>query len=135
MLKTVTRVYLLLLVFTCSLVLMPSKLYAVDVINSACNNSSTISRPKVCSDNKTGGANPLFGPHGVITTVVQFLTILVGIAAVVTIIIAGLRFVLAMGDSNTATTARNAILYAVIGLIIALMSQALITFVLNKVNV
>ncbi len=128
------RLYLIIFFFASPLILIPTKVNAVNILNGACNNSNAASRPSVCSDN-SNGTNPLFGPHGIITTVVQFLTILVGIAAVITIIIAGLRFVLAMGDSNTASTARNAILYAVIGLIIALVSQALITFVLNKVNV
>lgn len=135
MLKVIIRFYLLAVVLVSSLALMPIKVSAVDVLNRACNNSSAVSTPSVCSDNNTKGSNPLFGTHGIITTVVQFLTILVGIAAVITIIIAGLRFVLAMGDSNTATTARNAIIYAIIGLVIALASQAMITFVLNKVNV
>jgi len=134
MTKKIIRFYLMTLVIFSSLIFLPIKVSAVDVINQACNNPSAASKPSICSD-KSNGSNPLFGSHGIITTAVQFLTILVGIAAVVTIIIAGLRLVLSMGDTNTASTARNAILYAVVGLIIALVSQALITFVLNKVNV
>jgi len=64
----------------------------------------------------------------------QIINIVIGIAAalaVLTIVIAGLRMVLSRGDPQTVARSRAAILYAVIGLIIAIIAEALVTFVLG----
>lgn len=112
---------------------LPVKLHAIDLLKPACQASGAGAKSSVCSDNNTGGDNPLFGPSGLITILVQILTIIIGIAAVVTIVIAGLRMVTSSGDPNTAATSRKAIAYAVAGLVIALMSQAMITYVIRRI--
>lgn len=84
-------------------------------------------------------ANCSKNPHGsvsvdnVITTTVNILSWVVGVVAVIMIIIAGLRFVTAGGDSNQISSARNTIIYAIIGLVVAAMAQFIVQFVLNKV--
>ena len=76
--------------------------------------------------------NPLYGPNGVITKATQILGIVVGIAAVIMIIIAGFKYITSGGDPNGVNSAKNTILYAVIGLVIALSAQAIALFVLKK---
>lgn len=92
-------------------------------------------RPAICDDDATNNSdqdNPLFGPKGLVTKGVQVFAIIVGIAAIFVIVISGLRFVVSNGDSNSVASARNAILYAVIGLIIAALAQVIVNFVLSK---
>lgn len=76
--------------------------------------------------------NPLYGPNGVITKATQILGIVVGIAAVIMIIIAGFKYITSSGDPNGVNSAKNTILYAVIGLVIALSAQGIALFVLKK---
>lgn len=64
----------------------------------------------------------------VITTVLFIL----GMAAVLIIILAGFRYVTANGDAGQIKTARNAILYACIGLIVAILSYAIVEFILSS---
>jgi Type IV secretion system pilin len=54
------------------------------------------------------------------------------VAAVIAIIISGLRYVTSAGDSNSINGAKNTILYAVIGLVIVAMAQIIVKFVLGK---
>jgi len=68
----------------------------------------------------------------VIKTVVNILLFFVGAFAVIMIVIAGFRFVTANGDSNTVSSARNTILYAVIGLVVAFMAFALVNFITRQ---
>ena len=54
-------------------------------------------------------------------------------AAVLIIVIAGLNFVTAGGDSAKVAKARGTIVYALIGLVIAIGAEAIVTFVLGKI--
>lgn len=69
-----------------------------------------------------------------IKNVINILSIIVGIAAVIMIIIGGLQYILSGGDSQKTGTAKNTILYAVIGLAIVAVSQVLVNFVINRVT-
>lgn len=57
-----------------------------------------------------------------------------GIVAVIVIIIGGIRYATSNGDSSGVQSAKNTILYAVIGLIVIIMAAAITTFVLNNVG-
>ena len=48
------------------------------------------------------------------------------------IIIAGFRYVISQGDSGAVTSAKNTILYAVIGLIVAIFAWAIVDFVIDN---
>ena len=54
------------------------------------------------------------------------------IAAVIMIIWGGFRYVTSGGDSNKVSSAKNTIIYAVIGLIIVALAQFIVKFVLDK---
>ena len=46
----------------------------------------------------------------------------------------GLRYILSGGDNKKITDAKNTILYAIIGLIIAVLAFAIVNFVLNAIG-
>lgn len=71
----------------------------------------------------------LKGKDSLVTQVVNMLLWAVGIVAVVMIIVGGLKYMTAGGDSNKITSAKNTILYAVIGLVVAIFSYAIVAFV------
>ncbi len=64
--------------------------------------------------------------------IVDLLTIIVGVVAVVMIIINGFRFITSGGDSNSVTAARNGLIYAIVGLIIVGLSQVIVRFVIGR---
>lgn len=70
--------------------------------------------------------------NGIRTIVNVFLT-LAGIAAVVIIIYGGAQYILARGEEDQARTAKNVILYAVIGLIIIGLSAAIVNFTIGAI--
>lgn len=67
-------------------------------------------------------------------TVVNVLSVIVGIISVIMIIFAGFRYVIAGGDSNAINTARNTLIYAIIGLAIAVIAHFIAADVLNTAN-
>jgi hypothetical protein len=77
-------------------------------------------------------AATLFGATGIFTTISNVMLFAVGAVSVVMVIIGGLRYVISGGNSGNITAAKNTILYAVVGLVIAIMAYAIINFVIGS---
>ena len=101
-----------------------------DVCTSTAGGDSSTS---VVCQNQNNTTNPLFGPSGVLTRVIQVLVIIAGASSVIMIIIGGIKYAISSGDANNTKSAKDTILYALIGLVIAVLAQAIVAFVLNKV--
>lgn len=56
----------------------------------------------------------------------------IGIIAVVMIIISGIKYITSTGDPASVNSAKNTLLYAVIGLVIAALAQIIVRFVLTQ---
>ena len=66
-----------------------------------------------------------------IKSVVNILLFLLGAIAVIMIIIGGIRYATSNGDAQAVKSAKDVILYAVIGLVVAILSYAIVNFVLG----
>jgi len=81
-----------------------------------------------------GSSQPadLFGSNGIFTTITNILLFVVGALSVIMLIIGGLRYVISGGNSTAVTAAKNTILYAIVGLVIAFLAFAAINFVISS---
>lgn len=66
-----------------------------------------------------------------IDTVVGILLFLIGVIAVIAIIIGGIRYTTSNGDAGQTKAAKDTIMYAVIGLIVAIMAYAIVRWVVD----
>ena len=66
-----------------------------------------------------------------ITIVINILLFIIGIIAVIMIIVGGIRYTLSNGNASSVKEAKDTILYAVIGLIVASMAYAIVNFVVG----
>lgn len=66
-------------------------------------------------------------------TVVNILSLFVGIVCVIMVIVGGFKYVTSGGDSTKVGNAKNTIIYALIGLAIVAIAQTLIRYVLSIV--
>lgn len=94
------------------------------------SNAEANANSPVCTAD--GSTNPVSGKNGVLIKVTNLIAIAGGIAAVIIIIIGGLQYVLSTGDATRTNSAKNTILYALIGLVVILVARTIITFILNK---
>ncbi|HEX9679479.1 MAG TPA: hypothetical protein VGA08_02555 [Candidatus Saccharimonadales bacterium] len=69
-----------------------------------------------------------------IRSVVNILFYIVGIAAVVTFIIGAIRLVLSGGDPQAVASARNTMVYAVVGVVVAVLAIVIVRFVFDEVG-
>lgn len=76
--------------------------------------------------------DPLTGENGVLKKVSVFMALLGGVAAVILLLIGGIRYVLAAGDPQKATSARQMITGAIVGLAIIAVAYSLVVFVVSK---
>jgi hypothetical protein len=81
-----------------------------------------------------GTSSNLFAQGGVFQTVANTLIFIVGAVAVIFLIIGGLRYVISNGDPKAVEAAKNTILYAIVGIVVAVISFALVQFVINALN-
>lgn len=74
----------------------------------------------------------LFGDGGIFQTVTNVLLFIIGAVSVIMLIIGGIRYVVSGGDSGAVTSAKNTILYAIVGIVVALLAYALVNFVITS---
>jgi hypothetical protein len=70
---------------------------------------------------------------GIFAGIANALIFLVGAISVIMIIIGGLRYVISNGDSKQIAAAKDTILYAVIGIIVAIAAYAIVRFVTTSI--
>lgn len=79
-----------------------------------------------------GQSENLTGESGVFRTVTNILLFIIGAVAVIMLVIGGIRYTISGGDANQVTAAKNTILYAIIGIVVAILAFAAVNFVLNS---
>lgn len=77
-------------------------------------------------------AADLFGATGIFTTITNVLLFVVGAISVIMVIIGGLRYIISGGNTANVATAKNTVLYAIIGIVVALFAYAIVNFVLSS---
>ena len=97
-------------------------------INAAATGSST----KDTSGCSNGTSNTDTALTNIAHTIINVFSIIVGIAAVVMIIYGGFRYITSGGDSNRVGSAKNSLIYPIVGLIIVALAQVIVHFVLNE---
>lgn len=135
MMKKISYTLLITLGLLIPAVVLPGAVSAVKVnvfqaCNAATNNGVSAGGTDVCQEANKGG-NPIIHT---LTVVLDILSTVVGVAAVIMLIIGGFKFVTSGGDSAAVKSARETILYALIGAVVVAFSQAIIAFVLNKIK-
>ena len=88
--------------------------------------ASLCNAPQVDADNNSS----------VWPTIQNIINFLIGLAAIITvfvIIIAGIQIATSQGDSTKVAKAKNAIIFSLVGLIIAIVAFAIVNFVLSNV--
>ncbi len=86
---------------------------------AACNGLSQIDTTQDCGNGGNGIAN-------IVKVVVQIISYIAGAVAVIMIIVSGFNYITSGGDSNKVAAAKNTLIYAVIGIAIAVLAQVIV---------
>lgn len=120
---------ILISVLVAPLISMKSSM-AVDIF-PGCNSGGNAVNTSVCQDvnSKGSSGNPIIYT---IKVVINIISLVIGVASIIIIIISGLRMVLAGGEPKAVAQARGGVVYALIGVAVTLVAQAIVLFVLNR---
>lgn len=66
-------------------------------------------------------------------TTIDIISYIIGIAAVIVLIIAGLEMIIGGGNAQSIASARNSVIYALVGIVVAVLAQSIVVFVLKNV--
>jgi hypothetical protein len=125
----------LLLICFCTIV-NPLSAQAKDILGSASQCSSTTAgtgNSAVCTDSKTANGNPNDNPViDKLQAIATIVAIIAGAAAVLLLLVGSLQYITSNGDSNKAASAKNTIVYALVGIAVIALAATIIEFVVNK---
>lgn len=119
--KILTAITLVTVAFATAL---PAPVFAVDCLTPA-----DCAKKGVNSANPGGGTPTDIGK--IIKDITNLLLFILGAVSVIMVVIGGFKYVVSNGDSSQTKSAKDTILYAVIGLIVALLAYAIVNFVLG----
>lgn len=71
----------------------------------------------------------------VFTVVANVLIFVVGAISIIMIIIGGLKYVLSSGDPSKVNSAKNTILYSLVGVSLAILSYAMVNYVIGQFGI
>lgn len=74
------------------------------------------------------------GINETVKSVINILLYAVGIVAVIMLIIGAVKYVVSGGDQQAVASAKNTIIYSIVGIVIAIMAFAIVNFVLGRVT-
>lgn len=130
----ITKLKFLVLGIFLSLMFVLAPSLAVSAINCA-DPQTTVEAIQCGTDNTAGvpqGADPGTTLEDTIANVVNIISLVIGAAAVVMIIVGGFRYITSAGKQESVVAAKNTIVYAIIGLIIVALAQTIVRFVLHE---
>ena len=113
----------------------PAVTNPTDTTTSTTTTDTGTAKQTVCQA-LDAGTDCLQDPHGgisvnkIITTIVNVLSFVVGVVAVIMIMVGGFRYVTSAGDSSKASSAKSTITYAIVGIVIVASAQVIVRYVL-----
>lgn len=83
-----------------------------------------------CDNNPNNGATLT----GAVNLIVNILSVILGTAAVIMLILGGIKYTTSGGDSNAVSSAKNTIIYSLVGLAVAVLAKPLVNLILNNLT-
>jgi len=82
----------------------------------------------------TGSGSSPASLNGIFKNIVNILLYVIGAISIIMLIVGGIRYAVSGGNSAQVTAAKNTIMYALIGLVVAVLAYAIVNFVLTAVT-
>jgi hypothetical protein len=118
------------------LMLVPSGMLVAGNAYAACATGSNDARDQVLNgiDETNNGQCDDGGVTKTIAAIVNILSLIVGVAAIIMIMLGGFKYITSGGESGKVGNAKNTLVYALIGLAVAALAQLIVHFVLVQAS-
>lgn len=130
--KLLLKLSIILSVLLAPAMLAPAGAVAFGPLDSACKN---VSGSSICAQEKAQENNQTSNPvANVIAKAARIIALVIGIAAVIMIIVAGFTLIVSGNNSEAVGKAKNRIQNSIIGLVIAVLAYSIIIFAANHIG-
>lgn len=109
-----------------SLGLVPATVHATDSVCNQDNVSEEVKKANGCSGTSTELSDVIVG-------IINGVVVVLGIVAAIFVVVGGVNYMTSQGDPGKLQKAKNTILYALIGLVIAALAFAIVNFVVVNI--
>jgi type IV secretory pathway VirB2 component (pilin) len=92
---------------------------------------SVDSKGNVVGNDPSALSSPLTGS---VKSIIEILLTVAGAVAVLIIVIAGLRYITSAGDAARVKQSKDTLLYAIVGLVIAILAYAVVAYVTSNIK-
>lgn len=116
-----------LLAMNIGLVALAPQVGAVNAVSDACSKTGT-SSSLICNSASKDNAVSMT------KTIIDTLLYVLGIVAVIMIIVGAFKYVVSAGDASSIASAKNTILYAVVGLVVAILAYVIVHYVTSTIK-
>ena len=89
-------------------------------------------KTQIQSGLKAAGGDTKDTSGTLITSVINVMLFIIGVLSVIMIVYGGILYVISAGDSGRVSKAKNTIMYAIVGLVVALLAYAIVNFVITR---
>lgn len=111
-----------------SLSIFAASVTGAPVFAAACSGPSCVTTG-VNSVGNTGAGTDL---SAILKKIVGVLSFVIGAVSVIMIVVGGIKYVTSNGDASTIKSAKDTILYAVVGVVVAVAAYAIVNFVVTQ---
>lgn len=124
---------LLSIITVFTLALVPAGL-AAGTAYAACAPGDSSKGKVIDGLGETGSSCSSSGVNDFVATIVRILSIVIGIVAIIMIMAAGFKYITSGGEASKVSNAKNTLIYALIGIIIAVLAQVIVRVVVNEAD-
>lgn len=107
-------------------VMISSPAGAISVFEQCGADAGTNKDTTVCEAQKEDDVDTL------VQTAIGILSFVIGIISVIMIIVGGIRYVVSNGEAAKIKSAKDTILYAIVGLVVSLLAYVIVNFVVGQ---
>lgn len=127
--KLITKLQAGALVLVGALFVGSTVLAPVAYAAEACNSAQGIKGAKGCTRGEGTPEHFVDEDNGIVNIIINTMLFIVGVLSVIMIIYGGILYTTAHGDKNQVDKAKNTLIYAIVGLIVAIIAYALVNWV------
>jgi hypothetical protein len=113
------------LVIPATTLVLPGTSLAAPATSAQCQGVTAVGAP--CDDQLTVNGGPL-------SRIIDTIFLVIGVLAVIILLVGAIRYITSTGDAKRIQQAKDTIIYAILGLIIAILARAIVGFVIGKVG-
>lgn len=110
---------------------LASTAFADNITDNLCKGVEDATQAGTCS---TSGLDTSGSLSSIAKQIVNVLSIIVGVVAVIMIIVGGFKYITSGGESSNVSGAKNTLIYAIVGLIIVAIAQFIVHYVLSTAS-